>query len=189
MLNDSSSTFLDSPTHLYCPGDLTFAPHRKDLATACSNADEEGQGRDLLIGLHTCGDLAPSMLRMFAASKQLGALINVGCCYNLMTVPTAVDAAEEEKNSSISGYPMSEICTAELPSLIRDVRNLACQSVRRRKGDLADIERVHRAHAYRAIYQYILETEYGITSRQYSGTINRVRFFNRSALLEGEVPN
>ena len=35
-----------------------------------------------LVGLHTCGDLAPTMLRVFHhAGEAVGAIVSVGCCY------------------------------------------------------------------------------------------------------------
>ena len=36
-------------------------------------------------GLHTCGDLAPTMLRSFTEWGQVRAFCGVGCCYNLLT--------------------------------------------------------------------------------------------------------
>lgn len=38
-----------------------------------------------MVGLHTCGDLAPSTLRMFVAKKELAAVCSVGCCYHLLS--------------------------------------------------------------------------------------------------------
>lgn len=39
----------------------------------------------VVVGLHTCGDLAPSTLRMFAAKPELAAVCSVGCCYHLLS--------------------------------------------------------------------------------------------------------
>lgn len=39
----------------------------------------------VLVGLHTCGDLAPSTLRMFGAKQELHAVCSVGCCYHLLS--------------------------------------------------------------------------------------------------------
>uniref|UniRef100_A0A4W4HNI3 Methyltransferase like 25 n=1 Tax=Electrophorus electricus TaxID=8005 RepID=A0A4W4HNI3_ELEEL len=36
-------------------------------------------------GLHTCGDLASSSLRMFGAKQELRAVCSVGCCYHLLS--------------------------------------------------------------------------------------------------------
>ena len=57
--------------------------------------DAEGQGQvnpahasgaSTLVGLHTCGDLGPTMLRVFHhAGDAVNALVNVGCCYMKMS--------------------------------------------------------------------------------------------------------
>ncbi len=39
----------------------------------------------ILIGLHTCGDLAPTMLRVYSQSDQIVGLVSVGCCYMKVT--------------------------------------------------------------------------------------------------------
>lgn len=38
----------------------------------------------MLIGLHTCGNLASTSMEVFAHSDQLKVLCNVGCCYHLI---------------------------------------------------------------------------------------------------------
>jgi hypothetical protein len=37
-----------------------------------------------IVGLHTCGPLAPSMLRLFVKDSSVKALCGVGCCYQQM---------------------------------------------------------------------------------------------------------
>lgn len=37
-----------------------------------------------LIGLHTCGDLSGTTLRLYTHSSTLQCLVQVGCCYHLM---------------------------------------------------------------------------------------------------------
>ena len=38
-----------------------------------------------LVGLHCCGDLTPTMMRLFTSAHDLQNLICVGCCYHRMT--------------------------------------------------------------------------------------------------------
>ncbi|XP_037044557.1 methyltransferase-like protein 25 [Bradysia coprophila] len=38
-----------------------------------------------LTGLHTCGDLASTCLKIFCESNQISAICNIGCCYHLTT--------------------------------------------------------------------------------------------------------
>ena len=39
----------------------------------------------MLTGLHTCGNLAPNIFRIFLANPDARVLCNVGCCYQLLT--------------------------------------------------------------------------------------------------------
>ncbi|RXN00138.1 Methyltransferase-like protein 25 [Acipenser ruthenus] len=39
----------------------------------------------VMVGLHTCGDLASSTLRIFTAKPELKAVCSVGCCYHLLS--------------------------------------------------------------------------------------------------------
>lgn len=41
-------------------------------------------GNFMLAGLHTCGNLGASIMRLFASNSDLGILCNIGCCYHLL---------------------------------------------------------------------------------------------------------
>lgn len=47
----------------------------------------------LVTGLHTCGDLSPMILNLFAECQEVSCVVNVGCCYNALTA---------------TGFPMSQ---------------------------------------------------------------------------------
>ena len=47
----------------------------------------------ILVGLHTCGDLGPTMLRVFSHCDQIVGLVSVGCCYMKVTCPSGVSEA------------------------------------------------------------------------------------------------
>lgn len=55
--------------------------------------------RMVLIGLHTCGDLASTILKLYVNMPLCKALINVGCCYHLLT---------ENGNNVNVGFPLSK---------------------------------------------------------------------------------
>ena len=59
-----------------CP--ITSAP------PAGSSGQQSGDDH-VLVGLHTCGDLGPTMLRVFATCPHARGLVSVGCCYMKMT--------------------------------------------------------------------------------------------------------
>ncbi|XP_031637289.1 methyltransferase-like protein 25 [Contarinia nasturtii] len=102
-----------------------------------------------LTGLHTCGNLAPSCLRIFSENKQISAVCNIGCCYHLLTeqfsqfVYTSIRrerSPESRKREvcdlpdgmdAIDGFPMSQYLIERKTKLGRNARMLACQSVHR----------------------------------------------------------
>ncbi|KAI4803257.1 hypothetical protein KUCAC02_006808 [Chaenocephalus aceratus] len=65
---------------------------QRDFSPLTSYVTAETELRELIdeledavmVGLHTCGDLAPSTLRMFVAKPELSAVCSVGCCYHLL---------------------------------------------------------------------------------------------------------
>lgn len=38
-----------------------------------------------MVGLHTCGDLAPNTLRIFTSQPEIKGVCSVGCCYHLLS--------------------------------------------------------------------------------------------------------
>ena len=64
--------------------------------------DADANKAYLLTGLHTCGNLTPSMLKLFIKNKKIKSIFNVGCCPNLMT-----EEFEHEKPNPSGCFPMS----------------------------------------------------------------------------------
>ncbi|VDP15367.1 unnamed protein product, partial [Heligmosomoides polygyrus] len=77
--------------------------------------------KGLLVGLHPCGDLSASILRLFVKSSQLSAVVLVGCCYHKLSV-----RCSSHSGSSNVRFPLS--------SMFRDVAltsvglDLACHA-------------------------------------------------------------
>jgi len=81
-----------------------------------------------LIGLHTCGNLSSSCLKLFAKSENtMQFIINVGCCYHLIDE----EFWESEEPSSIKGFPLSSYLKGLQFSLGRNARMLSLQAPRR----------------------------------------------------------
>lgn len=83
---------------------------------------------NVLLGLHTCGDLASTTMRLFAEpSSPFEALVCVPCCYTLLTQ---------------AGYPTSSGLADLAPSSatlpLHEERNLACQNLPKWRAGLAD---------------------------------------------------
>lgn len=117
------------------------------------NADEEPSL--VLAGLHACGDLSVIMLRTFVECKEVKAVINIGCCYNLLT------EYESDNEDVQNGFPMSLGVKSSGLSLGKSGRDLACQSAERwrnleNEGGLHNFE----LHAFRAAFQMVLYKYY-----------------------------
>ena len=76
----------------------------------------------ILVGLHTCGDLGPTMLRVYAQSERVVGLLSVGCCYMKLNCPSV------RESGTMSQLPSSEDL---LPNSI-DAKTNCCSSRDRR---------------------------------------------------------
>ncbi|XP_054738217.1 probable methyltransferase-like protein 25 [Anastrepha obliqua] len=88
-----------------------------------------------LTGLHTCGNLAATCLRVFNEKPQCKLICNIGCCYHLLQEEYAMP--EYFANETISalqtapGFPMSKFLRDKRIALGRNARMLATQSLER----------------------------------------------------------
>jgi hypothetical protein len=116
----------------------------------------------LLCGLHTCGDLGSSSLRLFTEGDAR-ALVNVGCCYNLLT--------EEESNSITiktnydkSGFPLSHWLRSSMSSAKDGTligltgRHLACQAPSRWLSQVDTVKTAFERNYYRALLQVSIQS-------------------------------
>ncbi|CAN0394779.1 unnamed protein product [Lampetra planeri] len=78
----------------------------------------------LLAGLHACGDLSSTAVRLFCSSPHARALCLVSCCYHRLTEQG--DAGENL--SSLPGFPMSQKLSSMQCMLGRNARMTACLS-------------------------------------------------------------
>ncbi|XP_056434576.1 LOW QUALITY PROTEIN: methyltransferase-like protein 25 [Gadus chalcogrammus] len=83
----------------------------------------------VLVGLHTCGDLAPSTLRMFAAKRELASVCSVGCCYHLLTEEFGPPAPPPD--GGVFGFPMSAYLREQSWFCGRNARMSACLALER----------------------------------------------------------
>ncbi|KAI9009001.1 methyltransferase domain-containing protein [Phycomyces nitens] len=114
------------------------------------NVDSILQQRDplgnhwLVCGLHTCGDLGSTTMRLFAKSDQVQALVHVGCCYHYLT----------ESESPDRGFPMSN--HVDGCRLGTTARVLACQSPSRWIDQPKASMDTFEQHFFRAMFQDLL---------------------------------
>jgi hypothetical protein len=71
--------------------------HRNtEVGTNISDCEKWNRGSVLLTGLHTCGGLGSSIVRLFVNSKDAKVLCNVACCYHLMKEQFVASPFEEK---------------------------------------------------------------------------------------------
>ena len=152
------------------PSTYTTTPFREPVCHPLLS----GQGV-IVVGLHTCGDLAPTTLKLFYESETVKGLVSVGCCYNLMT-----EVGEQSIGTKTSspptlpsvGFPISMEAQRLKQHLGRMARVLACQSLQKRlelSNDDSAISRVHTSQCFRAVLQVIYERVLGVHSNVYTG--------------------
>ncbi|DAA30108.1 TPA: hypothetical protein BOS_4910 [Bos taurus] len=112
----------------------------------------------LMVGLHTCGDLAPNTLRIFTSKSEVKGVCSVGCCYHLLS--EEFENLHKEYTQERRGFPMCHYLKEERWCCGRNARMSACLALERvAVGQGLPTESLF----YRAILQDIIKECYGIT--------------------------
>lgn len=115
-----------------------------------------------LSGLHTCGDLAASCLKIFVENSKVLCVCNVGCCYHLLSEEFIADdffvdrrqpVTEDDTDGVGFGFPMSSYLQKQEFQLGRNARMLAAQSLDR---TVSARELPARSLFYRALLEVLL---------------------------------
>uniref|UniRef100_S4R8I8 Methyltransferase like 25 n=1 Tax=Petromyzon marinus TaxID=7757 RepID=S4R8I8_PETMA len=122
-----------------------------------------GMETGLLVGLHTCGDLAATTMRLFAGRAALRGVCTVACVLQLQASPQHHWDGEHFKNdgSRAYGFPMSDHLKSLHCTIGRNSRMSAClapERVTSGKGLLTE------SLFYRAVLQVLIEDHYGSLS-------------------------
>lgn len=130
-----------------------------------------------LAGLHTCGDLGPSCLRIYNSSEHIVSVCNIGCCYNMLNEKydkftyTRIRRERDERSRSPArcsadvpldelntfGFPMSQYLDEQKVALGRNARMLSCQSIDR---IVAHHEKPHNHLFYRALLEVLIAQQF-----------------------------
>ncbi|XP_033918747.1 probable methyltransferase-like protein 25 isoform X1 [Melopsittacus undulatus] len=111
----------------------------------------------MMVGLHTCGDLAANTLRIFTAKPEIKAVCSVGCCYHLLSEQFE---NQEECPNEVWGFPMCQYLKDKGWCCGRNARMSACLALERvAVGQMLPTESLF----YRAVLQVIIEEVYGVT--------------------------
>ncbi|XP_069620505.1 probable methyltransferase-like protein 25 isoform X1 [Ranitomeya imitator] len=112
----------------------------------------------IMVGLHTCGDLAPNTLRIFISKPEMKAVCSVGCCYHFLS--EQFEHLEEDTTEGLWGFPMSQYLKERCWHIGRNARMSACLALERvAVGQGLPTESLF----YRAVLQVICKEIYGIT--------------------------
>ncbi|XP_017780520.1 PREDICTED: methyltransferase-like protein 25 [Nicrophorus vespilloides] len=106
-----------------------------------------------VIGLHTCGDLGPTSLRIFKTNDNVKSICNVSCCYHLLNENYIASGMQNLGQQQQQGFPMSQYLKNKKYSLGRATRMLAAQSIDR---ILAHQDLPSKTIFYRALLQLVL---------------------------------
>ncbi|XP_071075082.1 probable methyltransferase-like protein 25 isoform X2 [Dasypus novemcinctus] len=112
----------------------------------------------LMVGLHTCGDLASNTLRIFASKPEIRGVCSVGCCYHLLS--EEFENQREEYTQENWGFPMCRYLKEEKWCCGRNARMSACLALERVAVDQG---LPTESLFFRAILQDIIKECYGIT--------------------------
>uniref|UniRef100_A0A4W5REY0 Methyltransferase like 25 n=1 Tax=Hucho hucho TaxID=62062 RepID=A0A4W5REY0_9TELE len=138
-------------------GGILYSPLTSYVTADTELKDIIGELEDaVMVGLHTCGDLAPSTLRMFVAKQELLSVCSVGCCYHLLS--EEFDPTRQEcPSSSVCGFPLSGYLREQSWFCGRNARMSACLALERvAKGQGIQMESLF----YRAVLHVILRDHY-----------------------------
>lgn len=114
-----------------------------------------------LTGLHTCGNLAATCLKLFHAQSSIELMCNIGCCYHLLkeqfsTTEFFGNKQVEDLNQEI-GFPLSKYLQEKQVKLGRNARMLAAQSIER---TIAAKELPNISLYYRSLLELIICEEH-----------------------------
>lgn len=147
----------DLPQHVELEVSMSTTPAelQKVAETAWGNGDA-GAGNFLLVGLHTCGDLGPSMIKLFADSPAARGLVSVGCCYMKLNEKRC-EGLEDGK-----AYPMSKHVQAmgTKAVLSYQAREVACHAFEVYVNRLRESPLALKIHCYRALLERLIVDRY-----------------------------
>uniref|UniRef100_A0A8C6W884 Methyltransferase like 25 n=1 Tax=Nannospalax galili TaxID=1026970 RepID=A0A8C6W884_NANGA len=135
MTSESSESSIYSPVTSFIKADSELHDIIKDLEDC------------LMVGLHTCGDLAANTLRIFTSKSEVKGVCSVGCCYHLLS--EEFEGQHKECTQENWGFPMCHYLKKESWCCGRNARMAAC---------LLPTESLF----YRAVLQNIIKDYYGI---------------------------
>ena len=153
--------------------------------------------RCLLTGLHACGDLSATMIRLFKESSNIHALVSVGCCYMKLTACNKKCNPDLTRYSDMNCYPMSNYVKSIADHhLSYKSRELACHAIEDFQIRLRENSLHLKMHCYRAVLEYLIRQSFPDLIRPGVQTIKKAYLLSFAEYVEkaykklnlGDVP-
>ncbi|XP_067933429.1 methyltransferase-like protein 25B isoform X1 [Watersipora subatra] len=149
-----SSTSAPASSASVCPAMPSNSGSQDPSGTQTNNTHTKSPSNSsekvCLSGLHTCGDLASTMVRVFTKLPCARVVSSIGCCYMKLST---------QANGSPTGFPLSEyisslanhrnVCTYE-------ALEMGCHSLTQYRQRLLNSESSLRRHVIRATLQMLI---------------------------------
>ena len=163
---------LEAASNFNCPdGDclpihipFTVLPDvdKEDFVQILKRYDDSSRdtSRCLLTGLHACGDLSATMIRLFIESRSIHSLVSVACCYIKLTTDSDDPGKEFRFKPCASNricYPMSAY-TRRIAhhQLSYRALKLACHGLENLISTLRNNEPRLKVQCYRAVLEHMI---------------------------------
>ncbi|GFR93568.1 ribosomal RNA adenine dimethylase domain containing 1 [Elysia marginata] len=151
----------EMPRHVICTVQPDIAADQfldimLNRSDSCSEYSKELKRVDpnfVLAGLHACGDLTPTLLRVFLNCPTARGLASVSCCYMKMT------ASKSSPQDELDNFPMSSFLQ-DLPMqcLSYEAREMACHFADSYHQRLLENPSHLKSHSYRAALEKLLKS-------------------------------
>ncbi|KAG0254010.1 hypothetical protein DFQ27_007087, partial [Actinomortierella ambigua] len=143
-----ASTQMDLKTTVGEPAVAAAAAVRDEEEGADLYADEEE--RWTLCGLHACGDLTSTMIKLYLESSAT-CLFSVGCCYHWITEKYDKQGNVMVQDDNAHGFPLSTVFNEHKIHLGDHAKMIASQSPQRWLKYQKETEDAIHGHYYRAL--------------------------------------
>ncbi|CEF61278.1 Protein RRNAD1 [Strongyloides ratti] len=164
--------------------------------------NENDSNKNLILGLHTCGDFASTLIKHFSLNSNATALVNVGCCYHKLNNGNDMEYRQIYDNNIDSinenyNYPMSNEKNI-FPNLSYAARELACHGLKQFKEKLntkVDLLSSFKINLFRAKLEYLIFSitnnkkyrHLGLRSVSYTDTLLFEEYIEKALIFHEEI--
>ncbi|RUS91928.1 hypothetical protein EGW08_000330 [Elysia chlorotica] len=152
-----TSCDIEMPRHVVCKvqPDIAASQFLDIMLNRNQSESEEQKSADtnfVLVGLHACGDLTPTLLRVFLNCPTAQGLASVACCYMKMT------ASPSSPLHELDYFPMSMyLQDLQCKCLSYEAREMACHFADAYHQRLLESPPHLKSHSFRAALEKLLK--------------------------------